>query len=371
MLPGRGPRGKDFGLYLRGFVPRSMMNRVEVFPGTERRCTIQVDRGLLSDVADRLGRLGHWPSVHILADAILERQASALAGAFNAPAPILRSGGEGVKTLTAVEDVAEELLRARARRNSLLVVLGGGTLCDLGAFLAAIYQRGIDVALLPSTSLAMVDAALGGKNGVHVANHKNMIGTIRQPIYVGADPDLLETLPDDEFREGLVEWVKMAMVLNADAFRRCEEIVSEVVTRETAAVTEAVVMGIDLKLDVVREDENDKGRRMLLNFGHTVGHAMETVSEFRLRHGEAVALGMCVEMDAIANGTPDRLIRILEALGIDVDRRFAFDADALWEVMEADKKTQGDTVRVAVPEKLGGGRVVPITKENLERALAR
>ncbi len=371
MLPSWSANSKDFGLYPRGFVPRPMMNRVEVFPGSERRCTIQVDRGLLSDVADRLGRLGHWHSVHILADALLERQASALAGALKAPSPMLRTSGEGVKTLTVLEDVAEELLQARARRNSLLVVLGGGTLCDLGAFLGAVYQRGIDVALLPSTSLAMVDAAVGGKNGVHLADRKNMIGTIHQPVYIGVDLDLLDTLPDDGFREGLVEWVKMAMILDADAYLRCEEIIPAAAAREPAAVAEAVATGIDLKLDVVRQDEKEAGRRLLLNFGHTVGHAMETVSDFELRHGEAVALGMRVEMDAVSKGNPDRLDGVLEALGIDLERRFDFDADALWEVMRADKKIRDDAVRVAVPLKLGVGHVETITREDLGRALTR
>ncbi len=371
MLPGQGSRGKDFGLYPQGFVPPPMMNRVDVFPGSERRCTIQVERGLLGDLADRLGRLGHWHSVHILADAILERRASALAGALGAPAPMLRSGGESVKALQSVEELARELLAARARRNSLLVVLGGGTLCDLGGFLGAVYLRGIDVALLPSTSLAMVDAAIGGKNGVHVSTLKNMIGTIRQPIFVGADLDLLETLPDDAFREGLVEWVKMAMMLDAEAFRRCEEIVVAATNREPAAVAEAVTTGVDLKLRVVRHDENEAGRRRLLNFGHTVGHAMETVSDFGLRHGEAVALGMRVEMDAVAMGDPKRLDAVLASLGIDVDRRFQFQVDALWDVMASDKKIQDDAIRVAVPERPGEGRIAPITREGLEKALTR
>ncbi|MCA9322930.1 MAG: 3-dehydroquinate synthase, partial [Planctomycetes bacterium] len=321
-------------------------------------------RGLFADIPETLDELGSWDSVHLLHDDRLTGQAMALEASVHGLQRLPHVGGETSKCLAEIESLALRLLEQRATRRSLLIVLGGGTLCDLGGFLASIFLRGIDCLLVPSTVLAMADAAVGGKNGVDLIDYKNILGTIRQPEAVLIDPELLESLPNIHFREGLVEIVKAAMILESASFDWIEENLDRVLRRETAAVDEAIWTGVRLKAEVVRDDELEADRRLLLNFGHTIGHALETASDFDVSHGQAVAIGMPIEMRMARAQETARLIGIIDRLGFG-DLEMPFSAAALWKAMQNDKKRTQGAIRVAVPRRIGVGKVSEVTLQDL------
>lgn len=307
--------------------------------------------------------------VYVIHDAKLGAEARELVHGRADAVLIEAEGGESQKTLGTVETLLLRLAEAGANRKSLIVVLGGGTLTDLGAFTAAVYMRGVRTVLLPTTVLAMVDAAIGGKCGVDLGGLKNFAGVIRQPAATVIDPELLSTLPDRPFREGFVEAVKTAAMLDQQAFLAIEAALPKIVDRDPDAVFQAILLSARLKLRLVREDETETGRRMLLNYGHTVGHAIETLSGFEITHGEAVAIGMNVEslmsgFDAVARiaAATARLLPGLRPPSPQV-------AAALWNLMTRDKKASSGRVRIAVPKAIGEGVVIETTEADLERAL--
>jgi 3-dehydroquinate synthase len=227
----------------------------------------------------------------------------------------------------------------------------------------------------PTTTLALCDAALGGKNGIDLDGRKNELGVVRQPDLVLGDVDWLRTLPDALWREGFVETLKMAAVLDAAAFARLEALLPALAARDTAAAAEAIALSVRLKMDVVVADETERDRRRWLNFGHTIGHALEAHALGALRHGECVALGMLAECRAAGPAVPAdvqaRLQRALLQLGAHAHwpRQFA-DVDALWSLCRLDKKASATTVPTIVPTALGAGAVVELTRERLAHALA-
>ncbi len=278
--------------------------------------------------------------------------------------------GESEKTLVTVGEVAALLLAAGATRKSLIIGLGGGVTCDLVAFLASIYQRGIACALLPTTMLAMVDASVGGKNGVDLGVVKNMLGTIRQPHLIVIDPNFIETLPDEELRDGLVEVIKKAAILDRKIFAQLRKSVEDLRNRAPKALEFTIKAAIEMKLAVVQKDERESGVRKLLNFGHTVGHAIESLSAFSISHGAAVALGMRIEL--LMGPTPlPALLRLLKDLHVNLDLPSQLlDPVALWKVMLKDKKNQNNQVHMAVPTALGSGALLSIEENDLARAVS-
>jgi len=267
------------------------------------------------------------------------------------------SNGEQSKSLREVERITQELLRADVSRESVLVLVGGGMLTDLGAFVAGIYMRGIRFVIVPTSFLCMVDAAVGGKTGVDAGAMKNILGVFALPELIVMDTDVLKTLPDERLKEGLVEVIKMAAMLDADCFEWLEQHSEEVISRKENALTECIERAVRMKIDVVEEDEWEHGKRMFLNFGHTVGHALEAQSGFKISHGQAVSRGMVAEM-AIA-GTQDarRITALLAKLALPAALPDAADADALWALMGNDKKTVGRKISMAVPERIGTGKI--------------
>lgn len=288
-------------------------------------------------------------------------------------------GGEACKQLVTVGTLAQALIDARATRGTVLVAVGGGTVTDLVGFLGAVHLRGLRTVLCPTTTLAMCDAALGGKNGVDHGGLKNTVGTIRQPDGVVADTDWLATLDQRFYEEGLAEVAKKAAVLDADAFERLEAIASAAAARDPEAVDALVHLAIELKMGVVVGDETESDRRRWLNFGHTIGHALESLaglgsSAGSLRHGRAVALGMLAECRAAHDVTPaavtQRLSDLLLRLGLDLDLPDALlDVDRLWSFAEQDKKASRGTLPMIVPDRIGNGVVRELRRDDLERAL--
>lgn len=278
-----------------------------------------------------------------------------------------------VKSLAAVADLADRLHAAGATRATVLVAVGGGTLTDLAGFAASIYLRGLPCVLCPTTTLAMCDAALGGKNGVDHEGLKNRLGTIRQPELIVADVRWLHSLPDAMFHEGLVEVVKKAAVLDAENFAALEGAARALADRDAGATLSAVSMAVAMKMAVVLADEREHSRRRALNFGHTIGHAIESLAAGHLRHGMAVAMGLVAECRAagVDDDVTDRIERLLFTIGVPVGIPPALaDPERLWEFARRDKKAMHGSVPMFVPTRIGHGAAVELTPAGLRRALA-
>jgi len=206
---------------------------------------------------------------------------------------LLYPGGEENKRLAAVEALAEQMVEAGGDRSSLVIAFGGGVVNDVGGFVAAVFMRGVPVIQAPTTLLAQVDAGVGGKTGVNLASGKNLVGAFHQPLAVLTDPDVLRTLPEREYRAGLFEVIKHGIIRSEPLFRLMQQRRGAVLEREPQAVEEMVAESVRIKCDVVSQDERESGLRRILNFGHTVGHALEAETGYRrFLHGEAVGLGM-------------------------------------------------------------------------------
>ncbi|MGC2300106.1 MAG: 3-dehydroquinate synthase [Acidobacteriaceae bacterium] len=226
------------------------------------------------------------------------------------PTVLFLPAGERHKRLTQIERLANELANAGADRSSVLIAFGGGIIGDLAGFLAAIYMRGIDYIQVPTTLLAQVDSSVGGKTGVNLAVGKNLIGSFHHPRAVFADIDVLQTLPDRELRAGLFESIKAGIIRDPALFRFMEQNSAAILARDPAALERVIVASIRMKAGVVAIDERESGLRMILNYGHTLGHAIEAATGFRtLLHGEAIAWGMLAALQiALARNTvgPDQ-----------------------------------------------------------------
>ncbi len=230
------------------------------------------------------------------------------------PTVLFLPAGERWKRLAEVEKLADQLASSGADRSSILIAFGGGIVGDLGGFLASIYMRGIEYIQVPTTLLAQVDSSVGGKTGVNLAAGKNLIGSFHHPRAVFADLEVLQTLPDREFRAGLFESVKAGIIRDAALFCFMEQNADRILARDPAALERVITDSIRIKAGVVALDERESGLRMILNFGHTLGHAIEAATRFRkLLHGEAIAWGMLAALQvALVRGTvaPDQAGRI-------------------------------------------------------------
>jgi 3-dehydroquinate synthase len=252
--------------------------------------------------------------------------------------------GEAAKDLSVFEAVLHQLAAQRAHRDDLVVALGGGAVGDLTGFVASTYMRGVPFLQVPTTLLAQVDAAIGGKTAVNLPEGKNLVGTFSQPIGVVADVDPLLELPEREYRSGLAEVAKYALTLDRGLLARLEADPAPVLARDPAAVEDVVARCVRAKARVVAGDERDAGARLILNYGHTLGHALERSEAFSGRsHGEAVAIGLVFAArlaeargDA-GTGLTGRTVRLLSALGIDPDGKIP-DVASVLEAMQLDKK---------------------------------
>jgi 3-dehydroquinate synthase len=225
--------------------------------------------------------------------------------------PILIPDGERFKNLQSVARIYEALVRSGADRGSVIIAVGGGVVGDTVGFAAATFLRGLSLVHVPTTLLAQVDSSIGGKVGVNLPLGKNLVGAFHQPTVVLIDPLLLATLPRREFRSGLYEVVKYGMIASRTLFDRLATDTTAIFAREARALVPAIVESCRIKADVVSKDEREGGLRRILNYGHTVGHALEAVTKYRrFRHGEAIAYGMLAAADlAVARGALSELDR--------------------------------------------------------------
>jgi 3-dehydroquinate synthase len=274
---------------------------------------------------------------------------------------VVLPSGEATKSLDRASDLYDELIRMRSDRHTVIVALGGGVIGDLAGFAAATYARGLPLLMVPTSLLAQVDSSVGGKVGVNHPRAKNLIGAFHQPAGVWIDTEYLGTLPDRELRCGLAEVVKYGVILDEAFFAELEAEADAILAREPDILRRIVARSCRLKADVVARDEREEtGLRAILNFGHTIGHAIEAVAGYRgaFRHGEAVAAGMVAEcrlaerLGWIGPETTRRLERLLDHFGLPTSCE-ALAADGLMEAMSRDKKNRAGSIRFVLPRRLG------------------
>ena len=282
-----------------------------------------------------------------------------------APAEVTLSvfeAGEQSKNLATVEKICRDAVKAGLDRTSVFAALGGGVCGDMTGMAAAIYMRGTRFIQIPTTLLAMVDSSVGGKTGVDLPEGKNLIGAFFQPLAVLIDPDSLRSLPPRQLANGFAEIVKTAMILDGELFDRLETAAAGLYAlAENAPVTEVIARCCELKAEVVSGDEKESGRRAILNYGHTFGHALESATGYRtFEHGEAVAVGMCMAADlALAEGLISgeeaaRQEALLKAFHLPVTAAgLGLTSDQLLEAMRHDKKSSGGRIRVVLPLRIG------------------
>ena len=276
---------------------------------------------------------------------------------------LLMDDREASKRLATVERLADELLRRGADRSALLVSLGGGVVGDVTGFLAASYMRGVDYVQIPTTLVAQADSSVGGKTGVNLRDAKNLLGAFHHPRAVLADPRTLRTLPPRDFRAGLYEVIKCAVIGDARLFRFLENKLPAVLARQPRALAYAIESAIRLKAAIVAEDEREAGRRRLLNFGHTLAHAFEVAAHYRLRHGEAVGWGMLAasrlaeRRGLLRRKDALRIVQLVRALG-KIPSLPRVPPARIYAHLFADKKKRGRELRFVLPRGIGHAQVV-------------
>ncbi|MEO7218149.1 MAG: 3-dehydroquinate synthase [Gemmatimonadaceae bacterium] len=272
--------------------------------------------------------------------------------------------GEEHKTRQTWADLTDQLLEARFGRDSTIIALGGGVVLDVAGFVAATYMRGIPVVHVPTTLLAMIDASIGGKTGVDTLKGKNLVGAFHQPAAVIVDPDVLATLPVEELRSGMAEALKHGAIGDAAYFDFTSKAAGAIITagpeaRDVAALYYVIEKSIRLKVGVVAMDERELGARKALNFGHTIGHAIEALSGYTIRHGEAVGIGMLLEATASERagvtepGTAARISDALKSAGLPTRRPSGPSASSIIEAMRSDKKNRAGVTEFSVPARIG------------------
>ena len=273
--------------------------------------------------------------------------------------PIAVPAGEASKSLAAAAHLYSRLARARLDRYSTLIALGGGVIGDLAGFVAATYMRGIQLVHVPTTLLAMVDSSIGGKTGVNHAGAKNLVGAFYQPALTVADVRTLATLPERELRSGLAEVIKTAVIGDAALFEFLEQHLPAVLRRDTAALVEVISRCAAFKARVVEVDERERSERRILNYGHTIGHAVEAAAGFRrLTHGEAIAIGMALEarmaqrLGVAGAEVVERQDTLLARAGLPT-KLGAVNRRAVWRAMALDKKIRDGVLRCALPVGIG------------------
>ena len=337
-------------------------------PLGNRTYPVEIQSGLMDQVGDYAGKLLGGGAAAIVTDdhvapLYLRRVEASLDAAGVRHTSLVLPHGEGTKCLTALEKVYTFLCGSHITRTDGLIALGGGVIGDLAGLAAATYLRGIRFLQVPTTLLAQVDSSVGGKVAIDLPQGKNLVGAFYQPEAVLCDPDALNTLTDEFWRDGLGEVVKYGCIGDAPLFALLEHCAPGGRKALMGRSDEMLTHCIQAKADVVAQDERDTGLRMTLNFGHTIGHAVEACQHYQgLSHGEAVALGMAVitrlsEARGMTQaGTAARLDALLEALALPRSLP-ALPEDALIAAMGMDKKSAGDALRVIVLDRIGACRI--------------
>lgn len=342
--------------------------------------TIDIRRGLLNTTGEIVGRRRLAGRIIVLTNRTVYRlwyrrlhQAFARAGLT--VSPIVIRDGEQFKNRRTYNEVLTQMIAYQADRHSLLVTFGGGVIGDLGGFIAATYMRGLDLIHIPTTLVAQIDASIGGKTALDHPQAKNLIGCFYNPRQVLIDPDILCTLPERELLNGLFEAIKTGLVCNRRLFAFIVEQLTQIRERKSSLISRLVVQTVREKVAVVTRDPFDQNRRAILNFGHTLGHALETAEKYtKLSHGEAVGwgmlaalsisriLGQCTESTAARAAFPIRQL-------LDGRRLSRAGAAELWHTMTLDKKARGGKVRLVLLRTIGRPVMAEVGRSTFIEAL--
>ena len=340
------------------------MSELLTLKGTNGVSEIHIENGLLSRAAAVIGETFSPSRIHIVSDStVAPLYLQKLEQQFTLPVThTVIPAGEEHKRLSTVEGIYHDLLANGMTRKDLIVALGGGVVGDITGFAAATFLRGVSLCQIPTTLLAQVDSSVGGKTGVDMPEGKNLVGAFYQPRLVLIDPSVLTTLPEQTFADGMAEVVKYGYISNRD-------ILDMVSAPDYKQNIESIICEcVKIKRDVVTIDEHDTGLRMILNFGHTIGHAAEKLGNYvDLTHGQAVAVGMVAAMRLSAFlGNEDltgRLIDILQHIGLPTELNY--DREAIFNALLSDKKKFGATVNFILVREAGRAEITPIDAEKL------
>jgi 3-dehydroquinate synthase len=313
--------------------------------------------------AREIAALGSFSSVHVVSSRKVWRAVgkTVLRGLelSKKEAVHLFDDAESAKNLRSVEHIARSLCRAGADRRSLLVAVGGGVVGDVAGFVASAFLRGVPLVQVPTTLVAQVDSSIGGKTGVNLPEGKNLVGSFYPPRLVLTDPELLHTLPDREFRGGLAEVIKHAIIVDAQMFATLEKQMEKILRRDHHALGSLIPRNVEIKARVVSRDERESGLREILNFGHTFAHALESVTKYRrYQHGEAVAWGMIAasflghELGLTRADDVSRIVALIRRLG-PLPPWPSVSPSTLLDAMRSDKKTRSGVLRFVLSSRIG------------------
>lgn len=331
----------------------------------ERSYDIRIQSGILAELGVQCRRLGLGQRCGLITDSHVAgyyamAAEDSLCGAGFEPVRITVPPGETSKQLRYARQCYDELARHRLERSSFIVALGGGVVGDLAGFVAATYLRGIDLIQVPTSLLAQVDSSVGGKVGINLKAGKNLVGAFHQPRLVLCDLDSLNSLPARELRAGLAEVIKYGIIFDAAFFRRLEKVMPKLLARETTALKEIVARCCAIKAEIVGQDEKEGGLRAILNFGHTIGHAIEATAGYgEFLHGEAIAIGqvLAAQLSHSRLGLPaksvDRIRNLLAACELPISLPPQTSPRKLLRAMQLDKKVRGGEIKFVLARRLG------------------
>jgi 3-dehydroquinate synthase len=348
--------------------------RIPVHLG-ERSYEIVLEPGSSRTLGDRLKRLSDTAKIGIVTDRHVARHylkptVDSLKHSGLDPVPIILPPGERTKTLTTVGRILDILAAEKFERRSVVLALGGGVIGDVAGFAASIYQRGIPFVQVPTTLVAQVDSSVGGKTGVDHRLGKNLIGAFHQPRAVIIDPFMLHTLPRREWIAGLAEVIKYGIIADEAFFSFLEASMPDLLKLDAQAVMRAVARSCEIKAEVVAADERESDRRRILNYGHTIGHALESLGGYRrLIHGEAVGIGLVAEAELAAHlgfcqaAVAARIRRLVQAAGLSDQFPPKTVFGRLWKAMQHDKKVVGGAVMGVWPVRIGEVVIRPLEQD--------
>lgn len=292
-------------------------------------------------------------------------------GIFEGKETVVIPAGEGNKVQSTVDRIIEKLLQVDMDKTSYLVGVGGGVVTDIAGYVASVYKRGMHLVLFPTSILAMVDASLGGKNGVDVGMYKNMVGTVYQPEYIVFDFQFLNSLPEEEWVNGFAEIIKHACICDLSLFELLEQTTLHNIRQDPTCVTSLIERNVEIKMGIVTRDEFEKADRKLLNFGHTLGHAIEKLHH--IPHGNAISVGMVAactlseKINGLHFSESKRIVSLLTKYHLPVD--IETDYSRVFEVLKRDKKREGQHIHFVLLDKIGAAHAEPVSLDFLQQHL--
>lgn len=326
------------------------------------------DRSLVvvGDVGQELKRLLPDKRVVVISDTNIDRHYQQLVRRYD---HILIGLGETSKTLHTLDTIYRRLIELGVDRSTFILAIGGGIVTDVAGFAASTYMRGLEFGFISTSLLGQVDASVGGKNGVNVEGYKNMVGSFTQPRFVICDVNMLRTLSEREFRAGLAEVIKSAVIADKELFKMLEQADFALLTQNTDLLKEIVYRAISVKASIVERDERETGDRRKLNLGHTLAHAIEKCSS-KMNHGEAVAVGLKLIAEAaerrgmLSVSDKERICTLLERAGFTLEP--PVEMRTLLKAVSKDKKSEGNDIHIVIPVSIGDCRVEKMAIEEFQ-----